>query len=140
VVAKTTTRVEVPCEQCMAAGAICYKKMQGPGCWQCSKRKSKCSAAAPWETGRSRGWRGEGLEGLSPPAMVTIDEEVMGLLRQLVGALERGVEVLEAMEDHYRRMGEWVWDDKVEESEEDKEEDEEENTEGGVEEVTGAVI
>ena len=76
--------------------------------------------------------------------MMTVDEEVMGLLRRLAGALERGVEVLEAMEGRYQRMDKWErdyqkmdkqeWDEKAEESEEDEEEDKE----GKVEEVTRA--
>jgi len=143
-VAKTTTSMEVPCQQCMAIKAICYKKMQGPGCWGCSKCKTKCSAAAPWEARKSGGRKGEGSEGPPPPTMMTVDEEVMGLLRRLAGALERGVEVLEAMEGRYQRMDKWErdyqkmdkqeWDEKAEESEEDEEEDKE----GKVEEVTRA--
>ena len=83
---------------------------QGPGCWGCSKRKTKCSTAVPREAGKSGGKKGEGLEGPPPPMTMTVDEEVIGLLRRLVGALERGVEVLEAMESRYQngRAGEGV--------------------------------
>jgi len=69
-----------------------------------------------------------------------VNKEVMGLLRRLVGAMEREVEVLEETEYHYRRMEMETYDDKGDESDEDEEEDEEEkvkeNTGGGVEEVT----
>jgi len=145
-VAKTTTRMEVPCEQCTAIKDICYKKMWGPGCWGCSKHKTKCSTAAPQEAGKSGGRKGEGSEGLPPPTTMTVDEEVMRLLRSLVGALERGVEALEATESHYqnmderereyRRMDKQGWVEKVDELEEDEEEDEEDKLEQ-VEEVTG---
>ena len=57
-----------------------------------------------------------------------------GLLKRLVGALERGVEVLEEMEYCYRRMEIEMYDEKGTESEEDEEEDMEE----GAEEATGA--
>jgi len=93
-------------------------------------------------------WRPEGAEdgkerseGPPPPAMVTVNKEVMGLLRRLVGALERVVEVLEVMEGHYKKMDKQELDEKVDESNEDEEEDEEEkmegNMEGGAEEVMG---
>ena len=144
---KMTIRMEVPCKQCVAIQATCYKKMRGPGCWGCSKRKMKCSMAAPQEARKSRGKKGEGLEGLPPLMMMTVDEEVMGLLRRLVGALERGAEALEAMESRYQKMDEWEreykrmdkqgWVEKVDESEEDEEEDEEDEEEKA-EGVTGA--
>ena len=147
--------MEVPCERCVAIQATYYKKTRGPGCWGCSKCKTKCSAAAPWEARKSRGKKGEGLEGLTPLMMMTVDEEVMGLLRRLVGALERGVEALEAMESRYQKMDEqereykrmdkqgWVEKaDKSEENEEEDEEDEEEKAEGvnGVEMEMGMEI
>ena len=116
-VAKTTARMEVPGEQCLAAQAICYKKRWGPGCWQCSQRKVKRSIAAPLETGKGEGQKGEGSEGPPPSAMVAVNEEMVGFLRRLVEALERGVDVLEAMEDHYMRIG----DERRDESEETKE-------------------
>jgi len=113
--------------------------MRGPGCWKCSKRKTKCSAAAPWEAGKSGGWKGEGSEGPPPLTTITVDEEVMGLLRRLVGALERGAEALEATESRYqkmdkrereyKRMDEQGWVEKADESEEDKEEDKEDEEE-----------
>jgi len=68
------------------------------------------------------------------------------LLRRLVGVLERGVEVLEAMEGRYqkmdererdyKRMDEQEWNEKADEEEEDEEEDEDE--EEKVEVVTRA--
>jgi len=138
-VAKTTIRIEVTCQWCVAIQATCYKKMCGPGCWGCSKRKTKCSVAAPQEAGKSRGKKGEGSEGPPPPTTITIDEEVMGLLRRLVGALERGAEALEAMEScyqkmdkqekKYKRMDEQGWVEKVDKEEEDKEEDKEDKEE-----------
>ena len=139
---KTTTCMEVPCKWCMAIKATCHKKTWGPGCWGCSKRKMKCSAAVPWEAGKSGGWKGERSEGPPPPTIITVDEEVMGLLRRLVGVLKRGVEVLEATEGRYQKMDEWEkeykrmdekgWNEKADESEEDDEEDKdkEEKVEG----------
>jgi len=124
----------------MAIQATCYKKMRGPGCWGCSKRKTKCSTAAPQEAGKSRGKKGEGSEGPPPLTTITIDEEVMRLLRRLVGALERGAEALAATEScyqkmdkqerEYKRMDEQGWVEKVDESEEDEEEEEEEKVQG----------
>jgi len=137
--------MEVPC---VAIQATCYKKMQGPGCWGCSKRKTKCSAAAPWEAGKSGGKKGEGSEGPPPLTMLTIDEEVMGLLKRLVGALEKGAEALAATEScyqkmdkqerEYKRMDEQGWVEKAHKEEEDEEEDEEEEEEEKVEETNGA--
>ena len=134
-VAKTTIRMEVPCQWCVAIQATCYKKTRSPGCWGCSKRKTKCSAAVPREAGKSGGKKGEGSEGLPPPTTLTIDEEVMGLLRRLVGALEKGVEALAAMESRsqkmderereYKRMDKQGWVEKADELEEDEEEEEE---------------
>ena len=138
-VVKTTICMEVPCERCVAIQATCYKSMWGPGCWGYSKHKTKCSTAAPWEARKSRGKNGEGLEGPPPPMMITVNEEVMGLLRRLVGALERGAEALEAMEScyqkmdkqekKYKRMDEQGWVEKVDKEEEDKEEDKEDKEE-----------
>ena len=128
---KTTIHMEVPCQRCVAIQATCYKKTQGPGCWGCSKRKTKCSAAAPQEAGKSRGQKGEGSEGLPPPTMITVDEEVMGLLRRLVGALEREAEALEVTGSCYQKMDEWEreykrmdeqrWAEKADKLEEDEE-------------------
>jgi len=101
VVVKTTTCMEVPCEWCVAIKAICYKKMRGPGCWGCSKHKMKCSAAAPWEAGKSGGTGSD--RGLLPED----------------GQVGEGLP-----ED-----GQAGVDEKVEESEEDEEEDEEEKAE-----------
>jgi len=147
VVAKTTIRMEVPYERCVAIQATCYKKMQGPGCWGCSKRKMKCSAAVPREAGKSRGKKGEGSEGPPPPTTITVDEEVMELLRRLVGVLGRGADALAAMESRYQKMDEWEreykrmdeqgWVEKADESEEDEEEDKEDKEEKA-EGVTGA--
>ena len=55
-------------------------------------------------------WKEQRKERRRVRGAVTTDEEVMGLLRRLVGALERGVEVLEAMESRYQngRAGEGV--------------------------------
>jgi len=87
--------------------AVCgYKKTWGPGCWGCSKRKTKCSMAAPREAGKSRGKKGEGSGGLPPPTTLTVNEEVMGLLRRLVGALEKGAEALAVTESRYQKMDE----------------------------------
>ena len=71
--------------------------------------------------------------------MLTVNEEVMGLLRRLVGALERGAEALAATESRYqkmdeqereyKRMDERGWVEKADEEEEDKKEDEEEEEE-----------
>ena len=128
--------MEVPCQQCVAIQATCYKKTRGPGCWGCSKRKTKCSAAAPREAGKSGGKKGEGSGG---PTTLTVDEEVMGLLRRLVGVLEKGAEALAATESRYqkmderereyRRMDEEGLVEKADESEEDESEDEEEEEE-----------
>ena len=46
------------------------------------------------------------MEGPPPPMMITVNEEVMGLLRRLVGALERGAEALEVTESRYQKMDE----------------------------------
>jgi len=131
--------MEGPCQQCMAIQATCYRKTRGPGCWGCSKRKTKCSAAAPWEAGKSRGKKGEGSEGPPPPTTLTVDEEVMGLLRRLVGVLEKGAEALAATESRYQKMDEREreykrmdkqgWVEKVDDEEEDEEDDEEEEDE-----------
>jgi len=66
--------------------------------------------------------------------MLTVDKEVMGLLRRLVGALEKGVEALAATESRYqqmdkrereyKRMDEQGWVEKADESEEEEEEEE----------------
>jgi len=92
--------------------------------------------AAPREAGKSRGKKGEGSEGPPPPTTLTINEEVMGLLRRLVGALEKGAEALAATEScyqqmdkqerEYKRMDKQGWVEKVDEEEEDEEEDKEE--------------
>jgi len=85
---------------------------------------------------------------------MTVDKEVMWLLRRLVRALERGVEVLEATkgcyqkmderEREYKQMDEQGWNEKADKLEEDEEEDEdeEEKTEGvtGVETEMGMEI
>jgi len=128
--------MEVPCQRCVAIQATCYKKTRGPGCWGCSKRKTKCSAAAPREAGKNGGKKGEGSGG---PTTLAVDEEVMGLLRRLVGALEKGAEALAATERRYqemdqrereyKRMDEQGWVEKADESEEDESEDEEEEEE-----------
>ena len=105
------------------------------GCWGCSKRKTKCSAAAPREAGKNGGKKGEGSGGPPPLTTLAVDEEVMGLLRRLVGALEKGVEALAAMESRsqkmderereYKRMDKQGWVEKADELEEDEEEEEE---------------
>jgi len=69
---------------------------------------------------------------------LTVNKEVMGLLRRLVGALEKGAEALAATEScyqkmdkrerEYKRMDEQGWVEKAEE-EEDEEEEEEEKAE-----------
>jgi len=95
----------------------------------------KCSAAAPREAGKSGGKKGEGSEGPPPPTMLTVDKEVMGLLRRLVGVLEKGAEALAATESRYqqmderereyKRMDEQGWVEKADELEEDESEEEE---------------
>ena len=122
--------MEVPCQGCVAIQATCYKKTRGPSCWGCSKRKMKCSMAAPREARKSGGKKGEGSEGPPPPTTITVDKEVMGLLRRLVGVLERGAEALEATESCYQKMDEWEreykrmdkqgWAEKADEEEEEK--------------------
>jgi len=140
--------MEVPCQRCVAIQATCYKKTRDPGCWGCSKRKTKCSAAAPREAGKNRGKKGEGSGGPPPPTTLAVDEEVMGLLRKLVGALEKGAEALAAMEScyqkmdererEYKRMDEQGWEEKADKEEEDEEEDEEEEEEEKAEGADGA--
>jgi len=135
--------MEVPCQWCMAIQTTFYKKTWGPGCWGCSKCKTKCSAAAPREAGKNRGKKGEGSEGLPPPTMLTVDEEVMGLLRRLVGALEKGAEALAATESHYQKMDKWEreykrmdkqgWVEKADKEEEDEEEEEKAEETNGAE-------
>ena len=68
-------------------------------------------------------------EGLPPLAMVAVGEEVVGFLRRLVVAVEKGVMVLEATEERYQMMEELGGELK---------EDIEEDTEEEVEEVKGA--
>jgi len=131
VVVKTTIRMGVPCQRCVAIQATCYKKTRGPGCWGCSKRKTKCSTAAPQEAGKNRGKKGEGSGGPPPPTTLAVDEEVMGLLRRLVGALEKGEEALAATESRYqkmdkrereyKKMDEQGWVEKADEEEEEEE-------------------
>jgi len=132
--------MEVPCQRCVAIQATCYKKTQGPGCWGCSKRKTKCSVATPLEAGKSGGKKGEGSEGPPPPTTLTVDEEVMGLLRRLVGALERRAEALAATESRYQKMDErerstrgWMsrdgWKKRTREEEDEEEDGEEEEEE-----------
>jgi len=50
-------------------------------------------------SGKSGGKKGEGSEGPPPPMTLTIDEDVMGLLRRLGGALEKGAEAVRATAD-----------------------------------------
>ena len=38
------TRWNTPqCGQCMIRGAVCFRKLHGPSCWQCYKHKMSCS-------------------------------------------------------------------------------------------------
>jgi len=85
------------------------------------------------------GRKEKGRGGPPPPTMLTVDEEVMGLLRRLVGALEKGAEALAVTESRYqkmderereyKRMDEQGWVEKEDEEEEDESEDEEEEEE-----------
>jgi len=54
------------------------------GAWllvmQSAQGKVQCGCT--WETGRGRGRKGEGLEGLPLLTMVAINEEMVGLLRR----------------------------------------------------------
>ena len=71
----------------------------------------------------------------------------MGLLRRLVGVLEKGAEALAATESHYQKMDEWErkykrmdeqgWVEKADELEEDELEDEEEEEEEKAEGADG---
>ena len=36
-------KIMPPCHQCEGAGATCYRKTHGPGCWRCSQWKIGCS-------------------------------------------------------------------------------------------------
>ena len=72
-----------PCVWCLADKAKCYKKMCGPGCYQCYTKKGGCSLAQGRRTKED-----EDDAGLAAGCQEQVEELLEGLGKKMDGIME----------------------------------------------------
>ena len=84
-------KIVPPSHQCEGAGATCYGKTRGPGCWRCSQQKIGCSVV------EARKRKGKETE------VIKVKQSRKGN-RLEMGEMDRRTEAMEAMVVEMRRI------------------------------------
>ena len=88
-------KIMPPCCQCEGAGATCYGKMRGPGCWRCLQWKIGCSVV------EAKKRKGKEME------VIKVKQSGKGN-RVEMGEMDRRTEAMEAMVTEMRRIADGV--------------------------------